>query len=190
VKKHSYKSILALLAFTLIVSGCASSDKITRAEKRVTVLTKSAEVLQQLYAEEPEAREKIKKAAGYGVFNNANVNLMVASLGSGYGVVVNNADNQRTYMNMAEAGIGFGAGVKNFSIVMIFHDESTLTNFIEQGWTVGAQADASAKVGNQGAAAGTEISATNMTIYEITQNGIALQLTVKGTKFWKDTDIN
>lgn len=190
MKKRSYKSILALLAFVFIVSGCASSDKITRAEKRVTVLTKSAEVLQQLYQKEPETRENIKRAAGYGVFNNANVNLMVASVGSGYGVVINNTNDQRTYMNMAEAGIGFGAGVKNFSIVMIFHDESTMSNFIEQGWSVGAQADASAKVGNQGAAAGAEISEKNITIYEITKNGIALQLTVKGTKFWKDTDLN
>jgi lipid-binding SYLF domain-containing protein len=190
VKKRSYSNILALLTMMFIVSGCANSDKITRAEKRVAVLTKSAEVLQQLYEKEPETREKIKKAAGYGVFNNANLNLMVASVGSGYGVVINNSNNKRTYMNMAEAGIGFGAGIKNFSIVIIFHDESTLTSFIEQGWSAGVQADASAKVGNQGAASGAEISAKDISIYEITQNGIALQLTVKGTKFWKDTQLN
>ena len=190
MKKRFYKSTLALLTFMFIISGCANSDKITRAEKRVTVLTKSVDVLQQLYEKNPETREMIKKAAGYGVFNNANVNLMVASVGSGYGVVINNNNNKRTYMNMAEAGIGFGAGVKSFSIVMIFDNESTLTSFIDQGWTAGVQADASAKVGDQGAANGAEISAKDITIYEITQNGIALQLTVKGTKFWKDTQLN
>lgn len=181
---------MALLTCVFVMSGCANSDKVTRAEKRVSVLTKSAEVLEQLYKQEPEAKEKIRNAAGYAVFNNANLNLVVASLGSGYGVVINNANNKRTYMNMAEAGVGFGAGIKNFSIVMVFHDELTMTSFIEQGWTVGAQADASAKVGNQGAAAGAEINTENTTLYEITQNGIALQLTVKGAKFWKDTELN
>lgn len=190
MKKNSFKSILTVLAIVFVVSSCANSDKVTRAEKRVDVLTKSAEVLEQLYKKEPEAREKIKKAIGYGVFNNANLNLMVASLGSGYGVVINNADNKRTYMKMAEAGVGFGAGVKNFSIVMVFHDQTTMTNFIEQGWTVGAQADASAKVGNQGAAAGGELNLKNISIYEMTQNGISLQLTIKGAKFWKDTELN
>lgn len=180
-----------VFASTLLffLAGCASSD-VTRAENRVEVLTMSVEVLEQLYLREPGTKKKIKESAGYAVFDNANLNFILASIGGGYGVVLNNRTGAKTYMKMAEAGIGFGAGVKDFSLVMIFHDESALNRFTEQGWAFGAQADAGAKAGDQGGATGAEVSIDNVTIYQITQNGIALQLTVKGTKFYKDSDLN
>lgn len=178
-----------IIALMFFLTSCASSD-VTRAQNRVKVLTMSVEVLQQLYLREPGAKKKVQEAAGYAVFDNANLNFIVASIGSGYGVVLDNSTGAKTYMKMAEAGIGFGAGVKDFSLVMIFHDESALNRFIEQGWAFGAQADAGVKAGDQGAATGAEVSIDNVTIYQITQNGIALQLTVKGTKFYKDSDLN
>ena len=41
--------------------------------------------------------------AGYAVFDNANVNVILASFGGGYGVVKNNLTGKSTYMNMGEA---------------------------------------------------------------------------------------
>lgn len=150
----------------------------------------SVDVLNQLYDKNPELRETVKSAAGYGVFDNANVNFIVASVGSGYGVVIDNESKKRTFMKMAEAGVGFGAGVKDFSLVMVFNNKVALERFINQGWAFGAQADASAKAGDQGGATGGEVSVDDVTIYQITQNGIALQLTIKGTKFWQDDELN
>ena len=186
----SLKSLLSVLFLVFVVSGCAVTEEDNKARKRIDVLTKSVEVMQQLYEKESGLRDKVKAAAGYGVFHNANLNFIVASVGSGYGVVYNNSNGAKTYMKMAEAGVGFGAGVKDFSLVMVFHHKSALDRFIEQGWALGAQADAGAKVGDQGQAAGTEVSVDDVTIYQITQNGIALQLTIKGTKFWKDSELN
>ena len=71
------------------------------------------ETLDRLYKEEPETKEKIKNASGYGVFANANVDLILASDGGGYGVVVDNSTGQRTYMKMGLGGVGLGLGVKN-----------------------------------------------------------------------------
>lgn len=180
---------LASTFLLLMTSGCAINS-VTKAEKRVKVLTMTYETLEQLYSQKPSVKEEIKQAAGYAVFDNANVNFIVASLGKGYGVVYNNHDNTKTYMKMAEAGLGFGAGVKDFSLVMIFNDQCSLKQFVDKGWAVGAQVDAGAKVGNQGGASGGELSVDNVTIYQITKNGLALQLTVKGTKFYKDDDLN
>lgn len=190
MKFFSPNRLVFLLVATVLLSGCANSPDVTRAEKRVEVLTMSVEVLQQLYDKNPELRDSVKQAAGYGVFNNANLNFIIASVGSGYGVVIDNESGNRTFMKMAEAGVGFGAGVKDFSLVMVFHDKTALTRFIDQGWAFGAQADATAKAGDQGGAAGGEVSVDKVTIYQITQSGIALQLTVKGTKFWKDDELN
>ena len=42
----------------------------------------------------------------------------------------------------------------------------------------------------KGAAVGGEITASNVTIYQLTETGLALQATVKGTKYWKDDNLN
>ena len=52
------------------------------------------------------------------------------------------------------------------------------------------QADAAAKVEDKGAAVGGEITIDNMTIYQLTKTGLALQATIKGTRYWKDEALN
>ena len=58
------------------------------------------------------------------------------------------------------------------------------------GWAFGAQADAAAKASDKGAAVGGEATVDNITIYQLTESGLALQATVKGTKYWKDNSLN
>ena len=142
-----------ILCFTAIgiISGCGPRGNLTVAEKRQKVMHMEQETLDRLYREAPETRERIKNAVGYGTFSNANVNIIFASAGGGYGVVVENATGKRTYMKMALGGIGFGLGVKDYRVVMIFKDKPTLDRFIESGWDLSAHADAAAKAGESGA---------------------------------------
>ena len=93
-------------------------------------------------------------------------------------------------MNMGEAGIGFGLGVKDFRAVFIFHDSDTLRSFIDSGWEFGAHADAAAKAGEKGGAVGGEVLLDGVTVYQMTESGLALQATLKGTKYWKDSELN
>ena len=93
-------------------------------------------------------------------------------------------------MKMGEAGIGLGLGAKDFRAVFVFHSADTMKRFIEHGWTFGVQADAAAKASDKGAAVGGEITADNITIYQLTESGLALQATLKGTKYWKDDSLN
>jgi lipid-binding SYLF domain-containing protein len=183
---------LLIMTFSLVfvLSACVTSPSATKAQKRAAVLEMQQEVLNELYESKPSVRAQIAGAAGYAVFDNANVNLILASFGGGYGIVKNNLDNQVTYMKMAEAGIGFGAGVKDFHLIMVFHDQSALKQFVDSGWAFGAQADAAAKAGKKGGALGGEATVDNITIYQITKAGIALQATIKGTKFWQDDELN
>jgi lipid-binding SYLF domain-containing protein len=91
---------------------------------------------------------------------------------------------------MGEVGLGLGFGVKDFRAVFVFEDTQTLRDFVDNGWTFGAQADAAAKAGDRGAASAGEVVIDNIRIYQLTESGLALQATVKGTKFWKDGDLN
>ena len=178
------------LFMVLILSGCVTTGATTVSQKRQAILDMRQEVLSDLYKLHPEARSKIVHSPGYAVFSNANINLVLASFSGGQGVVTNNHTGKRTFMKMGEVGIGFGLGVKDFRAVFVFNNRKTLQDFISKGWEVGAHADAAAKAQEKGAAVGGEILLNGVTIYQLTESGLALQATVKGTKYWKDPELN
>jgi lipid-binding SYLF domain-containing protein len=184
---------MALLSLVIMAThaGCGPRGNLTVEEKRQAIVEMEKKTLERLYKESPQTKEKIEKAAGYGTFSNANVNLIFASAGGGFGSVVDNATGQRTYMKMALGGVGLGLGVKDYRVVMVFKDKATLDKFIESGWDVGAHADAAAKAGESGG----ELSAegdirSGVEVYSMTESGLALQATTAGTKYWKDDQLN
>ncbi|MFC0118404.1 YSC84-related protein [Pseudoalteromonas xiamenensis] len=178
------------LSFLLTLTGCATSGDASPAEKRQVVQSMKTNTLNQLYAQKPDVRKQIRSAPGYAVFDNANVNLLIASVGGGYGVVTNNSTGKQTYMNMAEAGLGLGLGAKDFNIVMVFHTDAAMKRFIEHGWAFGGNADAAAKHEDKGAAVAAEAVVDDVTVYSLTDTGLALQAVLKGTKFWVDKELN
>ena len=178
------------IILALIISGCATTGGTTPDEKRQAILSMKNEVLSDLYKIKPDVKAQLSSAPGYAVFSNTNVNIILASFGGGYGVVKNNKTGQHTYMKMGEVGIGLGLGAKDFRLVFVFHNKDSMNRFVESGWAFGAQADAAAKASDKGAAVGGEITVDNMTIYQMTESGLALQATIKGTKFWKDESLN
>ena len=94
-------------------------------------------------------------------------------------------------MKMASAGAGLGAGVKDYRVVFVFANDKALSEFLESGWSGSAQADAAAKAGDKGGAySGAEEVAPGVWVYQITKNGVALQATLQGTKYYKDDDLN
>lgn len=178
------------LAIAFMVSGCATTTGTTPQEKRQAVLSMRSKVLTELYEVRPKARAEIAAAPGYAVFSNANVYIFFVGVGGGYGVVQDNKTGRQIFMKMGEAGVGLGLGVKDFRAVFIFHDRAVMEKFIGSGWEFGGQADAAAKASDKGAAVGGEAVFDGITIYQLTESGLALQATVKGTKYWKDDELN
>ena len=94
-------------------------------------------------------------------------------------------------LKMASGGLGIGLGAKDFRGVFVFTSEAALKTFIEHGWDASAQADAAAKAGEKGDAwAGAVDVAPGIKLYQITENGLALQATIQGTKYWKANYLN
>ena len=189
--KSAQLKIILSLAIIVVIAGCGPRGNLTIAEKRQAVMDMEKETIERLYKEAPDTKEKIANSAGYGTFSNANVNLIFASAGGGYGVVVDNATGKRTYMKMALGGVGLGLGVKDYRVVMIFKDKSTLDKFVESGWDFGAHADAAAKAGETGGeVSGEGDIRSGIDVYSMTKSGLALQATLAGTKYWKDDKLN
>ncbi len=183
-------SIIICMALSLIIAGCSTTAGRTKPEKRQAVLSMKNNVLSDLYKIKPDVKAQISSAPGYAVFSNVNVNIILASFGGGYGVVKNNKTGKHTYMKMGEVGLGLGLGAKDFRVIFVFHNTQTMKRFIEQGWAFGAKADAAAKASDKGVAVGGEATVDNFTIYQLTKTGLALQATVKGSKYWRDDSLN
>ncbi len=189
--KNTTVALTLGLTIAVTLAGCGPKGSLTIEEKRQTVLNMENTTLERLYKEVPETKDKIAKAPGYGVFSNANVNLLIASAGSGYGVVVDNATKQRTYMKMALGGVGLGLGAKDYRVVMVFKEKAAMDKFVASGWDFGGHADAAAKAGDKGAEASAEGDITSkIEVYSMTEAGLALQATVAGQKYWKDKELN
>lgn len=188
--------ILMLAALMMIdMSGCAKKVNMqpkTPEEWRAYLRYRRDEVLRDLYKVQPKARWEITHAKGYAVFTSLNVNVLLASFTGGRGIAHENGIfGKDTFMCMGQGGVGFGLGVKDFRAVFIFDDKQVLDKFLNSGWQFGAEADAAAKGGGAGAAASGAIGvAPGLRVYQLTENGLALQATVHGTKFWRDDFVN
>lgn len=181
------KLILVSLLLTCALTVAAKSKEEKQAEAR----KKADQTLARLYKAKPSSQAAIKNAAGYAVFNSSGVKILVAGGGKGNGIAVDNSSQKVTYMKMREVQAGFGMGAKKFSTIFVFETKAALEKFINSGWEFGGQTTAAAKTGDgggsyQGAASVSE----GVWMYQLTDKGVALELTGKGTKYFKDDDLN
>lgn len=182
--------LLVLPVLLISLCGCSPGNNLSPVEKRQAIDDMEAETLQKLFTEKPSTKGEVNGAFGYAAFSNANINLILASMGGGYGVAVKNSTGERTYMKMGSGGIGLGLGAKDYRQILIFFTEETFKNFIYSGWKFGGHADAAAKAGEKGAEASAEGMIGSTKVYSITESGLALQATVAGTKYWKVDELN
>ncbi|MEJ2214715.1 MAG: hypothetical protein P8Y20_11820 [Gammaproteobacteria bacterium] len=181
-------AVLAIFSF-LFLTGFW--DGKSPQEQRKEIQQMRSRTLNDLYRIEPEAKNLIQKSTGYAVFSNVGVNLVLLSAAGGSGLAHNNHTGKDTYMNMASAGIGIGLGVKDFRGIFVFANQKVFDRFVTHGWQANAQVDAAAKSDQKGEAYSYAIDvAPGIKLYQFTENGLALQATIQGTKYWKDSDLN
>jgi lipid-binding SYLF domain-containing protein len=191
MKNFRLAGLIAVVLAVALPSPAAARDKVE--EKRAEARKMRDQVLAQLYEVHPGAKARIREAAGYAVFSNVGVNVFFASVAGGTGILVERGTlrDTETFMNMGSAGVGLGLGVKDFRAVFVFHDRARLREFVDKGWDFSGQADAAAKSDDKGAAVSGAVTVMpGVEVYQLTKNGVALQVTLQGTKYWKDRDLN
>ncbi len=161
-------------------------------EKRADVRKMAQETLSKLYSLQPAARKAIESSAGYAVFSNFGMKILVAGGGSGDGVAVDRKTKAETFMSMVEVQAGLGMGIKKFRLVWVFEQaERCSSKFANSGWEFGAQATAAAQTGSTGASyQGAVAVSPGVWLYQLTGDGLAAELTVKSTKYYKNKDLN
>ena len=166
-----------------------SQADIAAARQEVQDAAQSA--LSALYAMQPSARRDIERAAGYAAFSTFGMKLMIAGGTSGKGMAVNKRTGAQTYMKMLQVQGGLGFGVSKNQLIFVFTSEQALSNFINTGWEFGGQANLSAMAGGEGGMfTGAAQVSPGVYLYQITETGLNATLTVAGTKFFVDSDLN
>ncbi|MGV8118342.1 MAG: YSC84-related protein [Candidatus Xenobiia bacterium LiM19] len=185
--------ILVLSIFVLfqITTAPALGSKKSAEEKRQGLLKRNEQILAALYKLQPDAKNAIKNAYGYATFSDFGLKILVFGGGSGHGVAIVNSTGQKTFMRMLEIQAGLGFGIKKFMLVWVFDNKKVFDSFVNSGWTFGGQATAAAKDGKKGGAMqGAFQVAPGISLYQMTAQGLALELTLKGSKYSKDGKLN
>ena len=201
--KKGVQFLFMVVAFALIFNvnnnafALFGKDK-TEAEKQdeiqqeqVDIRKMVNETVNRLYKFQPGAKSAIAKSAGYAVFNNFGTKILVVGGGTGKGILFDKKNDKEVFMKMIEAQAGLGMGVKKFSVIFVFDKQSNVDAFVNSGWEFGGQATAAAKMGEEGGAfAGAMSVSPGVWMYQLTDDGLAVELTGKGTKYYKDKDLN
>lgn len=192
------KTAITLALAAVLGAGCSTPapqasappgpDKL-QAQNQARAAT--ADVLSRLYAAQPAARQAIQQAAGYAVFRSFGVKVLVAGGGGGHGVAVDNRGGEATFMRMVEIQAGLGVGAKTFDLVWVFRTPAAYRDFITHGIEIGGQATLAAKVDKAGGSLSGAVEVSDdVWVYQLTESGLAAELTVKGTRYYPDKKLN
>lgn len=187
----SSKILLVLLGWLSFAFAGPALAADSVAEQKAEIRENRDEILKRLYEVTPSARAAMDVAAGYAVFSNTGVKILVAGGGTGKGLAVDQKTGKETFMKMVEVQAGLGFGVKKFELVFVFETEAALRKFIDSGWEAGAQVSAAATDGQSGVAyQGAIPLSPGIWLYQLTSKGLALEATIKGTKYYRDDELN
>jgi len=183
---------IALLSFIALALPAASvfaeeEWKSMKQEAKAMKIKESAKAsLNELFADNPKAKELYAKSYGWAAFSNLKLALGFSG-GGGNGVAVVKETGEKTFMKMGTAGVGLGLGVNKYDVIFLFQDSKTFNNFVNKGW----QADAGATAAAGKAAADVKTNFVNgLAIYQITEKGLMANADIAGTKYWKNDKLN
>ncbi len=185
------RPIITMTISTLLLLGSIAAHADKTDKKRQEILDMRQEVLVELFETRPQAKAEIDEAEGYAVFSNVGIQVFLLGAGGGRGVVHDNNSDIDTFMKMGTVSVGLGLGIKDFRAVFIFHDRVALNSFVEKGWDFSGEADAAARADEKGGEIGEGASfRKKVSVYQFTKNGLVLQASLHGTKYWKDKKLN
>jgi lipid-binding SYLF domain-containing protein len=159
--------------------------------KRFERIKVNRETLELLYKHVPEAKSELLKSYGYATFTNIGATVVFVSYENGQGMAHNNRSGRNYYMNMHSGGLGIGMGGQEFRTVFLFENKKVFDEFVNSGWEANAKADAAAKYDGEGGSVDAAITVKEgVKLYKFSKDGLLLQATVMGTKYYLDEDLN
>ena len=185
----------AMLLFLLVFAvGCAGTKSKSQSEKdaaRDSLRAMTERTLTMLYQDDPAAKGAVADAAGYAVFSDFGFKVVFMGGAHGKGLAVNKTTKQETFMKMLELQPGLGVGAEKYHLVFIFENPDAFNKFVTSGWELGTNAMAAAKDKSEGGgAAGAVIFRNGIKMYQLSNTGVIVGVSITGAKYYKDDDLN
>ena len=183
---------LLALTFVLLLLGASSVFAKSPDEERAELQEKREWTLEKLYEEIPSAQYAVENSYGYAVLNNTGVKVLLFGSAHGRGMAVNNVTGEEVFMRMKEGEVGLGIGAKEYALIFIIETPEAWEGFVRSsGWKVSGSATAAANDGVSGdSLEGAVMAADGIWVYQLTTKGLALELSIKGTRIYPDKNLN
>lgn len=180
------RNFLATLGMAAALAACSTTNPNTSGAdpvaKRASIDANVSGAMTKLYAQEPSARELVRKARGVLVFPSVVSAGFVVGGSYGQGALLVN-DRATGYYSTSAASVGLLAGADSKAIYLLFMTQESLDKFRNSnGWTAGA--DASVSVLKAGADAGVSTQTATQPVigYVLTNAGLMANISIDGTK--------
>ena len=185
------RSRSAVLAVLVVAGAAVMPSSRALADSAADIDKMAQSTLESLYAQKPSAARAVREAAGYAVFSDISTKILLAGGGGGKGVAVDNRSGAKTYMLMATVSAGLGLGISKSHLVWVFETREAFENFVNTGIQLGANANLTVNPGAGGGLYdGAVEAAPGAWLYQLSDAGLAAELTVQGTKYFKDPNLN
>jgi hypothetical protein len=155
-------------------------------EERGVYINMAQKGLEILYKKKPKVRAEIESAAGFGVFEVSNFNIVLYVAAYGKGLIVDNSNKHASYLYVVRSGTGPGIGFEKVYAIFVFKNRIALDQFTAAS-AFGGDIGASATLGWYG----LQISFNPMIdVYLLDQYGFDIQANWGATLYFLTPGLN
>lgn len=181
------RTLLAAIGAGLVLGACSTTNPNVAgsgdsASRRTAIDANVNGALTKLYAQDPAARELVRKARGVLVFPAVVSAGFVVGGSYGQGALLV-GERPVGYYSTIGAAAGLLAGAESKAVYVLFMTQDALDKFrASSGWTAGV--DASVSVLKAGANIGVDTQTAQQPVigYVLTNAGLMANLSIDGTK--------
>jgi lipid-binding SYLF domain-containing protein len=188
ITKGTFALLMTLTAATALAQHRDHDDKIKDSElsqRREEIMQMSKDAIADLRKDDV-ANRLYGDSYGNAVFDTTKGGFIVTGAG-GTGVATTKTGGRPVYMHMGAGGVGLGAGLENYKLIILFENKDAYDKFVEGAWSAGFSAQAAAGESGKGAV-GKFVN--GVAVYHLTDKGLIAQVDVTGVKFWPSDRLN
>lgn len=184
-------SVLFLMLSLLIVASLPAFAKESPDQTRATLDNMSEQVLERMYKAYPSAVKAVGDSYGYVTISGVGVKVGFWGSDHGRGVAVNRVTGERIYVKMKEASVGLNFGAKEFDLLFVVTNENAWHDLVFGNISVNSEASVAASDEVSGGSyADAKIGGRGLYIYQVDKKGLAVDLTLKGTRISPYRELN
>jgi len=113
------RQLIAFLLVALALQACTSIPVEQRPDKRAELDRIADETIALMIEEDPGLQQKLDASAGYFVSQVSAATVAVIGGGQGIGVLVDQQNGDRSYLNVKRFDLGAGLGVRYYRVLML-----------------------------------------------------------------------